>query len=232
MAETDADVDALSQRAVGRRLVVLAAAAGCLDVFCVTRLGGFFASVITGNVVQFGHALVAAEARLVLGGAVAVLAYTSGVAVATFSLRRVEAGWQGRTRRVLAAESLLLAGVAAGWWATNGHPGYAATLALLAGAAVASGVQSVVTISSGIRGASTTYLTGSLTGMVRNLVLDPHRFAAGAGGAARLLGLLAGAVLGAAALRVAPRWTPVLAAALVAVVAVGARPRRTRLPGR
>ncbi len=212
---------------MGRRLVVLAAAAGCLDVFCLTRLDGFFASVITGNLVQFGHSLVAVDARMVLGGAVAVGGYALGVAAGTLPLRRVEVGWRARTGRVLTAESLLLAGVATGWWATDGRPGDAVTLALLAGAAIASGIQSVVTIGSGIRGASTTYLTGSLTKMVRNLVLDPHRFAAGAGGVARLSGLLAGAVLGAAVLRLAPLWAPALAAALVVlVVAAGTRSRR------
>jgi uncharacterized membrane protein YoaK (UPF0700 family) len=96
-------------------------------------------------------------------------------------------------------------------------------LVLLGAASAASGVQSVVTISSGVRGASTTYLTGSLTEVVRGVVLDPHRFAAGAGGLSRLLGLLGGAVLGAVTVRVAPGWAPALAAALVvAVVLVAA----------
>jgi uncharacterized membrane protein YoaK (UPF0700 family) len=94
---------------------------------------------------------------------------------------------------------------------------------LLAAAAAASGLQSVVTIGSGARGASTTYLTGSLTNLVRGVVLDPHRLAAGAGGASPLLGLLGGALVGAVTLRVAPRWAPAVAAALVvAVVLVAA----------
>jgi hypothetical protein len=65
--------------------------------------------------------------------------------------------------------------------------------------------------------------------VVRRVVLDPHRFAADAGGMSRLLGLLGGAVLGAVALRVAPLWTPALAAALVlaVVVVAGGVPRRT-----
>jgi uncharacterized membrane protein YoaK (UPF0700 family) len=32
--------------------------AGSLDVFCVTRLGGPFASLITGNLVQVGGSVV------------------------------------------------------------------------------------------------------------------------------------------------------------------------------
>lgn len=199
-------------------LVVLAGASGCLDVVCVTRLGGLFASVITGNLVQFGHAVVVTDARMAVGGVTAVGGYAVGVAGGTMPLRRVGLGWRRRTGMVLAAEAALLVGVAVGWLSTGARPGYATGLALLGAAAAASGIQSVVTISSGVRGASTTYLTGSLTNVVRSVVLDPHRFAAGAGGVSRLVGLLGGAVLGAVALRVAPTWAPALSAALVVAV--------------
>ena len=40
-----------------RLLVVLAAAAGCVDIMAMSRLGGPFASVVTGNVVQLGRSL-------------------------------------------------------------------------------------------------------------------------------------------------------------------------------
>jgi uncharacterized membrane protein YoaK (UPF0700 family) len=213
----------LSRRVVVWLLVVLAAASGCLDVVCLTRFGGFFASVITGNLVQFGLAVATVRAGLLAGGAAAVGGYAVGVAGGTLPLRRVGPGWRRRTGAVVAGEAVLLVGVAAGWLASGARPGYIGRLVLLGAASAASGVQSVVTISSGVRGASTTYLTGSLTEVVRGVVLDPHRFAAGAGGLSRLLGLLGGAVLGAVTLRVAPGWAPALAAALVvAVVLVAA----------
>jgi uncharacterized membrane protein YoaK (UPF0700 family) len=213
----------LSGRAVTRLLVVLAAASGCLDVVCVTRLGGFFASVITGNLVQIGNAAAQANGRILTYGAAAVGGYVVGVAGGTLSLRRTQPGWRRRTAAVATAEAVLLVAVAIGWAGTGARPGYGGKLALLAIASTASGVQSAVTIGSGVGGAATTYLTGSLTDVVRRVVLDPHRFAAGIGGVSRLLGLLGGAVLGAATLRVAPRWAPAVAAALVvAVVAVAA----------
>ena len=217
------DGPALSGRAVTRLLVVFAAASGCLDVVCVTRLGGFFASVITGNLVQFGRAVASVDARLLAGGATAVGGYALGVAAGTAPLRRTAPGWGRRTGAVAACEALLLVAVAAGWMGTGARPGYGGRLALLGVASVASGLQTAVTISAGVRGASTTYLTGSLTDLVRGVVLDPHRFAAGTGGLSRLAGLLCGAVLGAWLLRVAPAWALALAAALVvAVVAVAA----------
>jgi uncharacterized membrane protein YoaK (UPF0700 family) len=216
---------------VVRLLVVLAAASGGLDVFCLTRLGGFFASVITGNLVQFGHAVATAETPLLAGGATAVGGYALGVAGGTLHLRRARPGWRRRTGVVAAAEAVLLIGVAAGWLSTGTRPGYAGGLALLGVASAASGMQSVVAISSGVWGASTTYLTGSLTDVVRGVVLDPHRFALGAGGVSRLLGLLGGAVLGALTLRLAPRWAPTVPAALVVVVVLAATGLTRRMAG-
>jgi uncharacterized membrane protein YoaK (UPF0700 family) len=84
------------------------------------------------------------------------------------------------------------------------------------------GVQSAVTISSGVRGASTTYLTGTLTDVVRVLAGDPHRIASVAGSAVRLAALLCGAVVGALALRFAPPWAPVLPMVLAGAVVVAA----------
>jgi uncharacterized membrane protein YoaK (UPF0700 family) len=212
---------ALPERVVVRLLAVLAAAAGCLDAVCVTRLGGLFASVITGNLVLLGRAIATVDGRLAAGTTTAVGSYALGVAAGTVSLRRREAGWRRRTSIVATVEVILLTGVAAGWLATDGQPGRSTPL-LLGLAAAAMGVQSVITISSGVRGASTTYLTGTLTGVVRAVAGDPHRFAAGAGGAARLGALLCGAAVGALVLRVAPSWALALPAALVAAVAISA----------
>ncbi|MDM4720885.1 YoaK family protein [Micromonospora sp. WMMA1363] len=209
---------ALPRQAVTRLLVVLAAATGCLDVFCVTQLGGFFASVVTGNLVRSGHALVALDARPLVTGATAVSGYAVGVAGGTLPLRRAVPGWRLRTEVVMALEAVVLVAVAAGWWASDGRPARATALTLLFGAAAATGMQGIVTIGSGIPGANTTYLTGSLTTVVQGVVLDPHRLFTGTGGIVRLLGLFAGAVLGSATLRVAPLLAPAVAAALVLVV--------------
>lgn len=71
-----------------------------------------------------------------------------------------------------------------------------------------------------MKGASTTYLTGSLTELVRRRIVDPHRFS-DVGGVGRLAGLVLGAVLGTVLLRTAPTWAPALAVVLViAVIAV------------
>jgi uncharacterized membrane protein YdcZ (DUF606 family) len=79
-----------------------------------------------------------------------------------------------------------------------------------------------------MRGASTAYLTGTLTSIVCTVTVDPHRIATNAGGAARLAALLGGA-LGALVLRVAPLWALALPAALVAAVAISAARTHHRL---
>ena len=97
-------------------------------------------------------------------------------------------------------------------------------------------MQSVVTISSRGTGASTTYLTGSLTTVVRSVVwLDPHRFAAGGGRDQPAAGAAGGAVLGGWTLRVAAVGAPTLAAALVVGViafAIGLTQRARTAAGR
>ncbi|MCG5471957.1 DUF1275 domain-containing protein [Micromonospora sp. LAH09] len=209
-----------STRATAWLLVALAAASGCIDVICLTRLNGYFASVVTGNLVHFGHALATADARSLMGAVVAVGGYAVGVAAATLPLRRTPPGWNGRTAVVTSVEAVLLLGFAVGWLACSARPGYGFGLVLLAMAAVSSGIQSVITVGAGVKGASTTYLTGSLTELVRRRIVDPHRFA-DVGGVGRLSGLVLGAVLGTVLLRTAPTWAPALAVVLViAVIAV------------
>ncbi|MET0418435.1 MAG: YoaK family protein [Actinoplanes sp.] len=220
-----------STRATAWLLVALAAASGCIDVICLTRLNGYFASVITGNLVHFGHALATADARSLGGAVVAVGGYALGVAGATAPLRHVPPGWNRRTGAVTAVEAVLLLAFTLGWLACSARPGYGFGLVLLGMASAASGIQSVVTVGAGVRGASTTYLTGSLTELVRRRVLDPHRFA-DVGGVGRLAGLVAGAVLGTVVLRTAAIWAPVLAAALVIAVIAVARTLSRRAVGR
>ncbi len=93
MGPTPADepvtqVAVLPERLVVRLLLVFAAAAGSLDVVCVTRLGGPFASVITGNLVQLGRGVATPDGRLAVGATAAVAGYALGVASGTAALGR------------------------------------------------------------------------------------------------------------------------------------------------
>ncbi|MGP3912931.1 YoaK family protein [Nonomuraea sp. 10N515B] len=248
----------VSERVAVRLLVVLAAAAGCLDAVCVMRLGGPFASVITGNLVQLGRGVATLDGALAAGAATAVAAYALGVAAASTGLGRGRlgrgrlgrgglgrggagrggAGWRRRACLIAVAELALLVCVCAGWLATGGQPSATVAVLLLAPASAAMGVQSALTIGSGVPGASTTYLTGTLTSLVHAGAGTPHGRAAGgagtplrraAGGLGRLAALLCGATVGALLLLVAPLWAPalsaVLVAAVVAIIAISTRGR-------
>ena len=214
----------LPERLVVRLLVVLTAAAGSLDMVCVTKLGGLYASVVTGNLVQLARGIATVDGRFALAATTAVGCYGLGVAAGSAGVGFRTVGWRRRTSLIAAAELALLGCVAAGWAATGGRPDASITLLLLALATSAMGVQSALTISSGPRGSSTTYLTGTLTHLVRNLTSKPHRSAVAFGGA-RLAALLCGAVACAVLLQVVPLWAPALPVVLVGAVMVIAATR-------
>jgi uncharacterized membrane protein YoaK (UPF0700 family) len=91
----------------------------------MTRLDGFFASVIIGNLLQFGRAVAAVNGRLLASGATAVGCYAVGVAGGILPLHCAGPGWWRRTGMVAAAEATLLVGVAASWPGTAARVGSA-----------------------------------------------------------------------------------------------------------
>jgi uncharacterized membrane protein YoaK (UPF0700 family) len=207
---------ALSRHVVTRLLVVLAAAAGCVDVMALSRLGGPFASVITGNLIQLGRAFATSNWHLAASTSTSIASYALGVAIGTVMLRGSLPGWRLRTCVVASVELLLLVGVLVGWLVTSGFPSTSQAIVLLALAAVAMGLQSAATLSTGVPEASTTYMTGTFTSFMRAVATDPHLIVAAGAGIARLLSLLAGAVIGALILKFAPSWTPVFPVVLLA----------------
>ncbi len=144
--------------------------------------------------------------------------------------------WPARVRLALLAELVLLGGFAAGWEITGARPGGWVQFFLIALAAAGMGVQSSAVKNMGLTEVSTTYLTGTLTGLVSSLVSP--------GSAARdhwrrlglLLGLVAGAGLTGLLVATAPDGVPALPlAALVTAVVLawrptGAEPDRGSLP--
>jgi len=83
---------ALSRHVVIRLLLVLAAAAGCVDVMAVSRLGGRFASVVTGNLIQLGRSIAIPNRHLAASASTAVASYAVGVAMGTVVLRASRPG--------------------------------------------------------------------------------------------------------------------------------------------
>ncbi|MEV0717199.1 DUF1275 family protein [Asanoa sp. NPDC050611] len=188
----------------------LAACAGVVDLIAIVGLGGAFASVVTGNLVTAGLGIGATNNHAFAAPAIAVAAYAAGVALALL-VPRVR--WPGH----LLVELALLGALTAGWMATDGAPGRTTRLLLLATGSLAMGVQSVV---ARWLHESTTYLTGTLTGAVHDLVTGREGTRAAAIG--QLTALTAGATV-AAALLTAARWSAPLLALLLLVAAITAR---------
>ena len=155
-------------------VLLLAATSGALDAVGFLGLGGVFASVMTGNLVLLGLGAGTRDGGLAARAVVAVGAYVVGVAAGV----RVAGGseparaprWTGRMQMVVVVEVVLVVALTVGWELTRGGPSSATDLVLLVPAALAMGLQSAVMRASTGAGVSTTYLTGTLTGVVSALV--------------------------------------------------------------
>lgn len=202
--------------------VLLAFGSGAVDVASFTRLGDVFSSVMTGNLVLLGLAIARASAPLAVHALVAFAGYIAGVAAGshiTGAPRRRGRLWPVRVTAVLLVEAVVLAGFAAGWVATDARPSGAWQLGLLVLASVGMGLQSAAMRGLGSRAkVSTTYLTGTLTGVVEGLATGGGARAFDVRGAALLLAVVAGAAAGGVLLFAVPRALPLLPLAALAVV--------------
>jgi uncharacterized membrane protein YoaK (UPF0700 family) len=201
-------------------LMLLTLTTGAVDASCFLHLGNVFSSVITGNLVLLGVAAATQSGSLAIPSGTALVGYSVGVLIgAPIATRRASGGetWPLSVSLTLVAEFCVLAGFSVGWELTGGHPGSTAQLLLIAALAVAMGIQSAAVRELG--GMSTTYLTGTLTAVMTDLVTRDR-----APGFARSLGVLAaivsGAVAGGLVAEHAPAWLPAVIMTPLAVVVI------------
>jgi uncharacterized membrane protein YoaK (UPF0700 family) len=211
-------------------LMMLALGAGAVDALSFAGLGQVFTGVMTGNLVFLGLAAGQGHLAAATRAVIAIGAYIVGAFVAAYWLRGTRASdadpWPRRLSAALCAEALAQAAVLAGWLAGDSHPGAAARGALIALSAVAMSIQSTAVNALSVKGAATTYFTGTLTLLVAELATS------GAPVTMRLrIGVITAAFAGAAAdaalLTHARPAAPVIPlAATVIVIAVTWRRRR------
>ena len=215
-------------------VVALAVATGGMDAMGFIAMGGVFASVMTGNLVLLGVSVghrsgsLADHVGVALGGF--VIGVVAGVLVAGHPGGE-RPTWPARVTAALVVELALIAGVTVGWELVGGHPAADAQLLLLGVAATAMGVQSAAVRSLADPGLSSTYMTGTLTGLVSAVAVGE-----GLGGQRRNLAVIAALVLGAAVAGVlvveTPRAAPVVSlAALGAVIVTAALTGRRAVGG-
>lgn len=215
-------------------VVLLTVTTGAVNVASFLYLGHVFCSVITGTLVLLGISVGTHDPGLALNCGVAVVSYIVGVVAGTpLAVRRAGRwleGWPVRRwhratkhREIwpswltvaLAVEFCILALFSLGWELTSGRPSGVAERLLLAAAGVAMGIQAATIRQLGE--ISTTYLTGTLTGVTSALATGrtPE-------GLRRSLGIFAslaiGAILAALITMYQPALLPILVLAPIALV--------------
>ena len=204
--------------------VTLTVGSGAMDAIGFARLGDVFTSVMTGNLVLLG---------ISAGNGNGALAFRIGIAFAAFTVGVMTSGrickrhvgetniWPRGVTHCLAVQLVVLAAFVALWQVEDARPEGGPQDVLLVLAALAMGLQSGAVVSIGIQGLSTTYVTGTLTGVLttvansRKLKFDS---------AAILVGLVVGACAAGLLLVHAPRFAPVLPlVVLITVLAIAWR---------
>ncbi|WP_067138783.1 YoaK family protein [Microtetraspora malaysiensis] len=225
-----------SQRPGGHRLtllaVILTVGAGAVDAACFIRLGGVFSSVVTGNLVLLGYAISGLIMDVALRTVVAVGGYISGVAIGTGITGPPKEDmpiWPVKVTMALMLEFACLILFSTGWVLTGGRPDGIVAFALLALAAVAMGLQSAAMRGLGGHAAlSTTYLTGTLTGLVAAMLMPRRSGRLDSRGMAILAALTIGAAIGSLLVVNAPPVYPIVPLVMLGSVIAAAVIRRAR----
>ena len=230
----------LSRRSRDLLVVLLTLPTGAVDAACFLHLGHVFSSVVTGTMVLLGVAAGSHNPSLAIHCGVALASYTSGVLIASPIAVRSggqrsagpaarRANWPPGVTAALTAESCVLAAFCVGWELQGGRPYGTGQLVLLALVSVSMGMQGAAVRQLGQM--STTYLTGTLTGIVAGLTTRQKPE-----GLARSLGvfgaLIVGALISATVTAHVPRWLPlVVLLPLAGVLVISGSRSRSRSGG-
>ncbi|MGA2837911.1 MAG: YoaK family protein [Acidimicrobiales bacterium] len=206
-------------------VTLLAMTSGALDAIGFLGLGGVFASVMTGNLVLLGLSAGTRNSALAAHAAVAVSGYAIGVgAGARVVWDRSDIptqGWSRRLHHVLVVELVLVVGFSIGWELTVSRTSTSDQLVLIGIAATAMGLQSATVRAWTGAATSTTYLTGTLTGVV-GAVAAGRPLRQEWAGVAVLAAALVGAALAGVALAERSALAPVVPlVTLVGVLVIG-----------
>ena len=214
--------------------VLLAGVSGGVDALAFVALGHVFAGVMTGNLVLLGLGLSGTGQSALVAPLLALVGYAVAVAAVALSLRAPadgpspgDRGPGPLTYRWLLAEGVLLVAVAVAWAAVGSVPSQGWRWGLLAGFAVAMGIQSGALNSlCGAMGPGT-YFTGTLTQvLMRTARPGPNRPERG-WDVARLAAVTAAAAA-AAALHAVSAGAAAFLPALLVAAALALTPRGHR----
>lgn len=153
-------------------LLILAWAAGSVDVISYLGLGHVFTANMTGNTILLGLALGQGQGLAVLRSMVALGGFTLGAAIGAIVVApdRKREDWPPAVTGAVAFEGVVLGVFTIIWYLTGMARSAGVVYALIALSALAMGVQSVAIRHLGVVGIVTTYMTGTLTSFVAGLV--------------------------------------------------------------
>jgi len=201
-------------------LVALTFAAGSVDAVALLRLD-VFTAVMTGNIVLLGLAVGQGAFANALRSIIALLGYGTGVLTGARIVGAIpiETHWSPKATRALALEWVLQAAFLVGWVQSGAKPDGAAAAMLIAFSGVAMGIQAA-TARALAPGMSTTYVTGTLTGLLSELSALGSVSEDRSRRASIVVALALGAVAGALALVTVPALAPAIPLVVIGAVLV------------
>ena len=152
-------------------LLLLTLAAASVDAISYLGLGHVFTAMMTGNTVLLGLALAQGEVLAALRSILALIGFSVGVFVGAMIVERESypAEWPAVVTVALTFETIILAIFAANFTLLDSiHGGMIFLLIVLS--AFAMGVQSAAVRRLGVPGIATTYITGTLTSLMVDLL--------------------------------------------------------------
>jgi uncharacterized membrane protein YoaK (UPF0700 family) len=152
-------------------LLLLSLAAASVDAISYLGLGHVFTAMMTGNTVLLGLALAQGEVLAALRSILALIGFAIGVFAGALIVERESepAEWPAAVTTALAFETLVLAIFAATSTLFDSTRGVIIPL-LIALSAFAMGIQSAAVRRLGVPGIATTYITGTLTSLMVDLL--------------------------------------------------------------
>jgi uncharacterized membrane protein YoaK (UPF0700 family) len=152
-------------------LLLLTLAAASVDAISYLGLGHVFTAMMTGNTVLLGLALAQGEVLAALRSILALIGFAIGVFVGAIIVERESypAEWPAAVTAALAFEAIILAIFAANFTLLESLRGGMIYLLIIL-SALAMGVQSAAVRRLGVPGIATTYITGTLTSLMVDLL--------------------------------------------------------------
>ena len=207
-------------------LVCLTLSSGAVDAISYLGLGKVFTANMTGNIVLLGLAVGRSAGSELVRAAVSLVGYALGAFLgARIARRGGEHSWRREVTLALSLVAVLQAALFGAWLGSSGHPGQTAEALMVALSALAMGIQSAAVAALGVAGVTTTYVTGTLTGLMGGLAAGSDNRLELARRATVLVALLAGAAIAVVILTNVRRLAPLLPLLVTAAVVLYAATR-------